>query len=356
MHARDGDDENESSWRLPRSCCIRRDEKISNPRIRNERIEMDRMKKGISPLIGLIVILGILLLVWYFVVSYYFRSVHTEEKVLVEMPLLTEGDKVETYVRSFQNAVELSLIQGCFEAGNQGNTLWGYYDQLRVSESDFLDEIGRKTNENLRRYLEDYKNFAGQHAPEIELPEPSELSVSEVKWNNETVEIVFNKINFSTSLRDFEITRIFNPKAKIRSRLNRTFELARFLIVNDYLGKQIEVDVFFDYLFDNPTKCDPEYVEDINDMIDDVVLPSMKERVNRDWSMLHPDENVQIVRLERIEDVEISKKDSDCGVEVKVLVTIKDLNYLFLVWDGGVREENLRLNFQVVGGRRMKLR
>ena len=69
------------------------------------------MNKGFGPFIPLIII-GVVLFVEFIVVSTLFKKENTEHRQLLEASLISKSDKVETYVRSFLRATDLSSLQG----------------------------------------------------------------------------------------------------------------------------------------------------------------------------------------------------------------------------------------------------
>jgi len=294
------------------------------------------MKKGIAPLIPIIVILALLLTAEYFIVSYLIRSEYIVARFLSESIVLSKADKVETYVRSFQSAVELSLLQACYNIKDHSSELWQDYDVSYVpKENDFKEMIVSNATYNLTEYLQDYVDFIANpdnNAEEIEIPDPTISGGNVNEFEDNYISIVFNKeVHFEVPE---EIDNAFNPTASIKTKLKEVWDQTNDLIDNNDIGKKIHPEVKDD-------EC--TVADTLNDKVDQALTNFENEF----------DEDIKI-DLERIGSVSNLQKIADCcQVTATVKVTMNDTSRKYPVYNkemNGVSEEYLGLIYRVRTG------
>jgi hypothetical protein len=306
-----------------------------------------KMSKGAIGIIAFIVILGLILLVEYFVVSYLVRFEYVVGRFMSEVPVLSEADKVETYVRSFQGAVELSLLQGLYETKDQSQVLWYDYGSNIPDLNTIEGIIIQKTEANVKQYLSEYGVFAWNNAKEdMELPSSSKISGGNIdKWENGLVLIKFSSIMFTGRKGDLTINRIFKPSGRVRTHFKTVWDLTNSSISNDEIGTQIR----------NKVNSDINTVDKCNDVND---VKNKMNTVVEDYKTLfnsnNAGKNVQInlvIDSYDISPVYIGGSFDHCQVTITVKVKMEDQKYKYPVYDGsGVIEDYLGLIYRIRTG------
>jgi hypothetical protein len=188
----------------------------------------------------LIVVLGLVLLAEYFIVSSYVRFEYVVSRFMSEVPVLSEADKVETYVRSFQNAVELSLLQGLYDIKDQSQGLWYEYPNPNIPDEITIQNyaIGN-TTKHVNEYLTDYFDFAQKNAEDITIPLEKVRGGNIIKWENKAISIEFTGITFSGNKGDLKIDRVFKPIGRVRTQFKNIWDLTNALVRSDEIGEKI---------------------------------------------------------------------------------------------------------------------
>ena len=303
-----------------------------------------KMRKGIIGWIGFFVAFAILLTLEYFYVSSWIRNEFIVGRFEKEAPLISEADKLETYARSFEDAVELSLLQACYDTKDQTSSLWYDYE-LKVKEENILNEIKLKTINNAKEYLDSYKDFAGKNAKEMKIPNSDEITDGEVGWDTTGVNVSLNEIVFHAEIKDFSINKTFKPRAKLRSGLWNVWNASKYFMKNDVIGNSIT---------------------DMKIKEDECNEATMEQKINDNLKKIKDDfnsnnEDVQIKKLE-LEDIKTKKFENATGfrccqvnVTVKVDMENQDKNdekkYKFPVFNGSkVIEDYLGFIYKIRTG------
>ncbi|MDI6825827.1 MAG: hypothetical protein QMD36_01370 [Candidatus Aenigmarchaeota archaeon] len=203
-----------------------------------------RMRKGIHPLIPFIVALGILLVLEYFYVSYFVRTEFIAGRYLREAPMLAEADKLETYVRSFENAVKLSLIQTIYSAGTGKVILEKDFDSIysnetklpywQVYNSSYVPDDAKLRSFTLRvassfmtDYIREFKEF-------VDIPQDSTAYAAD--FDNESITVIGNELVFERKTKDVHIVRKLEPEARVKTNFVKMIKVIRAMVENDLLG------------------------------------------------------------------------------------------------------------------------
>jgi len=232
------------------------------------------MKKGIAPAIAVIgIALLLIVLEVAFVVGSIWGRQHTEKRYLVEASLISKSDKVETYVRSFQRATDLSSLQAIHDAGTEHIVLpydfssSGYpqysdnykmaYWQIFDEENNkmplpeiMLNKIRQKVSWISTCYLNDYLKAFGDFSQasdfEMTIPDP-DLSpvIARATFDGQTIRVEGEEISFQRTAevdeQEINIVRRFNPYSNVDTRLGEIIQLAWDIVDNDRLGNLVIV-------------------------------------------------------------------------------------------------------------------
>lgn len=302
----------------------------------------NKKSKGGIDIIVLVVILGVILVIEYFVVSYFVRFEFIVGRFLSEAPVLSEADKLETYVRSFQGAVELSLLQGIYDIKDQSQTLWYDYPNSQIpDENTIKNDIIEKTREHVNDYLNDYSDFARKHAKDItiDLTLPNGGNIK--KWEDSAVSIEFYDTTFTGKAGSLNIDRTFKPTGRVRTYFKRVWDLTKTLIASDTIGEKIREKISSDITNENDCNAD-----NVNNKLNDVLKNYADEFNNND--------NIKIdLNLESSEFSPVSDGGvfSYCKVSAIIKVKMEDNTYQYPVYNiTGVIEDYLGLIYRIRTG------
>jgi len=312
-------------------------------------------------IIAVILVLGLLLLIEYFVVSYFIRFEYVVGRFMSEVPLLSQGDNVETYVRSFQNAVELSLLQGIYDIKNQGQNLWFDYGSTMPDETTIRNWIIGNTTVHVNEYLTDYSEFA-QNNGKIDIPnpnvKPNTIKFPDLKWEDGSppliegsVSIEFNEIDFKKEKDGLIFDRTFKPSGRVRTFFKGVWGFTNDLILNDKIGVKVREKINAE--INTEDQCT---VDNVKSKIRPVVEDDFKNNFNNN----HADKNVQIaltVENYDVKPISVGGSFDHCQVTitVKVIMEVKDKTddkkYKYPVFDGSkVVEDYLGLIYRIRTG------
>jgi len=312
------------------------------------------MKKGIAMIIPLIIILGLLLLGEYFVVGVYARKEYTLSRFFSEVKYISESDKIETYVRSFQDAVSLSLIQSCYGSSFRTNRWQVYvapnsYQKMIDSETDIRNSIANNAINNVKSYLSEYINFVqvpDNGAEELVLAESDTANIKNpvVSWDATTVTLMFDKIVFRTT--DNAYARSFNPTVSINTKMSK--------IQNTYAANFInQVNNDISLISVAQSNCN---INGINSAVDGQ-LNIIKKQFNDD----NKDNGIEVSGFKRSSTITVKKiLESDgtftcCRFNVELAINMTDVKdsipIKYVVYNGvGVSEESLGFRFFIETG------
>jgi len=233
---------------------------------------MFRKKKGVATLVA---ILGMALILIGTSVAFIAGSIwgrqHAEEKYLFEAGLISKSDKVETYVRSFLRATDISSFQAIHDSGNEQIVLpydfnpsgypkysdkynmsyWQIYNEVdkrmppaSVMLNKMRQEVSWISSCYLYNYQKAFRDFAQTSDPEMIIPDPSASSIIVgVTFGDEIIyvegeETVFQKIS-EVADQEIEIERRFNPYSEVNTSFEKIIEKAESIVYDDLLGKLI---------------------------------------------------------------------------------------------------------------------
>jgi hypothetical protein len=254
-----------------------------------KRVKVNEMSKGFGW--ELLIIIGLILLIEYFVVSYFIRFEYVVGRFLTEVPVVSEADKLETYVRSFQDAVELSLLQGIYNIKNQSQELWFDYPTVNIPDDNKIKEmIISNTTEIVKKYLDEYINFVDSNKQEIEIPQPSEISggnINNDEWVGSSISVEFSVISFKAKNNDMNFNRVFKPSGRLRTQFKVVWGLTKDLIKNDEIGKKAREKITAEI-----TTQDQCTVDDVNSKVKDVL-----NQFKNDFNSMNSDKKIVINEL-----------------------------------------------------------
>lgn len=271
------------------------------------------MNKGIAT-VTLVIILGIILLIEYFIVSYFVRFEFVVGRFMAEVPVLSEADKVETYVRSFQNAVELSLLQGIYDIKDQSQVLWYDYEDPNVKmpdENEIKKNIDEHATSHVNEYLRDYLGFIENNKVGDITINPSSTTGKSISWDDSSISMEFYEITFTGTKGDLKINRALTPSGRVRTQFKRIWDLTNSLIKNDEIGKEIASEI---------TTQDQCTVDNINNNI--------LKKIENSFNSIHSGEKIEIkLNSENTETTPILNNDGSfnyCQFKMTLKVAMED--------------------------------
>ncbi len=223
------------------------------------------MKKGIGPVI-LIIIIPIVLIVEGVVVSTVFKKERLELRQLLEASLISKSDKVETYVRSFMGATDLSSVQGLDAFGTSQIVLpydfdstyhrtynmsyWQIYDTKLIPPREvLLNKTRQKTAWVSSCYLENYMKSYDSFSEEVRMSGAPRLTVGYITDSTILVKLSDNVGDLEATLSgefgwegetsEIDIKRHFRPYSLMYTEFGKIVETAENIIYDDTLGKLI---------------------------------------------------------------------------------------------------------------------
>jgi hypothetical protein len=311
------------------------------------------MKKGIAMIIPLIIVLGLLLLGEFFVVGVYARKEYTVSRFFSEVKYISESDKIETYVRSFQDAIALSLIQSCYDSSFRTNKWQVYvapssYQNTIESEINIRNSIGNDAINNVKNYLNEYINFIqfpDNGAEELVLSDTANIKNPAMSWDDTTATIKFDRITFRTN--DNSYKREFSPMASINTKMSKIQNTYASNFINNYVNTAISS------ISPAESNCN---INGINSAVDGQ-LNTIKNQFNND----NKDNGIEVSGFKRSSTITVKKiLESDgtftcCRFNVELAINITDVRdtvpIKYVVYNGvGVSEESLGFRFFIETG------
>jgi hypothetical protein len=314
--------------------------------------KVDEMSKGMIEILAFVIVLGIILLIEYFVVGYFVRFDFVVGRFLREAPLLSEGDKVETYVRSFQNAVELSLLQGIYDMKNQSQNLWFDYGSTMPDETTIKNWIIENTTVHVNEYLTDYSKFAKNNG---NINIQGTINPGKLKWANGDppltegyVSIEFNDdIEFKREKDSLTFDRTFKPSGTVRTEFETVWDLTNILISNDLIGENAS-----DKVKTEITTSDQCTVNNVKDKLSDSNGALYEFEQNFNNTHTNANEKIGIaLTLEDVSDVDWVGSFNYCQFKITVKVVMEDNTHNYPVFNGSaVIEDYLGLIYRIKTG------
>jgi hypothetical protein len=310
---------------------------------------MDRVKKMISKgaigIVAFIVILGLVLLVEYFIVTYFIRFDYIVGRFMSEAPILSEADKLETYVRSFQSAIELSLLQGIYDIKDQSQPLWYDYPNSQMpDENTIKNNIIDKTTPHANDYLTDYYDFARKNAKDITIT-GSQIGGGEIKkWEDSSVSIEFYDVTFTGKKGSLNIVRTFKPTGRVRTQFKKVWDSTKNLISTDAIGVKIREKISSEVT--NENDCDPSNPTNVINKLNDV-LKNYADEFNKNDN-IKIDLNLESSEISPVLDGGVF---SYCKVIATVKIKMEDRTYKYPVYNvTEVVEDYLGLIYRIKTG------
>jgi hypothetical protein len=317
------------------------------------------MKRGIAMIIPLIIILGLLLLGEYFVVGVYARKEYTLSRFFSEVKYISESDKIETYVRSFQDAVALSLIQSCYDLSFRTNRWQVYvapnsYQNTIESETDIRNSIANNAITNVKNYLNEYIKFVqlkANSAEELVLAESDSANIvnPSVSWDDTTVTLMFDKIVFRTT--DNAYTRSFNPTASINTKMSKIRETYAASFINGQPACSFNVNTATSSISIAQINCN---VSGINSAVDNSIASGKLKTAKDCFNTENQANGVEVSGFKRTAnptDITWVAASSCCKFNVELAINMTDISTKYVIYNGaGVSEESLGLRFLIETG------
>lgn len=212
------------------------------------------MKKGILGAIIIFFIITIAVAVISYVIGTILSRQGIAKRALFEASLISESDKVETYVRSYQKATELSLIQSIYDTGvgtvileSDFNSIysekynmpyWQVYDNKYVPTNEKIaNSTASVSAAYMTKYLEKYKEFSLNNFPMI-LPDTVKTRPSSI--NDDVISLQAEKLIFhrDTKISDQKIVidRNFVPYAEVKIKFGKMLNISRNLTEKNELN------------------------------------------------------------------------------------------------------------------------
>lgn len=226
---------------------------------------MIKMKKGFYGPLIIVVALAIILIAEMVTVSTIFKKERTEHRQLLETSLISEADRVETYVRSYLRATDLSSLQSIHTFGEgeivlpyDSNSMyysqdynmsyWQIYDSLIPPREILLNkarqEIGWVSSCLLENYLTSYDAFSSDITM-VGVPRPNVESISggEIIIRQSAADMgAYTMGEFEGDL--IKINRDFRPYSIIITRFGDVITKAVSIVDNDLLGQLIRNEIY----------------------------------------------------------------------------------------------------------------
>jgi len=293
------------------------------------------MNKGFGPFIPLIII-GVVLFVEFIVVSTLFKKENTEHRQLLEASLISKSDKVETYVRSFLRATDLSSLQG-IDAFGTGQIIlpyefdstyhntynmpyWQIYEELIPPKEVLLNTARQKTAWVSSCYAENYFNSYQEFSDEVTLDGISILTTDSI--NNDEILVkqspdlpdlsatLSGDFGWGESKNEITIIRSFRPYSRIDTKFGKVVERAEDIVYGDLLGKLIRNEI---------------YIHDIENLNE--VRNKLDELANNP-SLAEPDIKI-ILKIPRSNDYVYDSGTGNAAAIINVTIYDNSINYSF---------------------------
>lgn len=233
--------------------------------------------------------------------------------------------RIETYVRSFENAVQLSLIQGCYKEIDQSSILWSDYGKMEVTSDEiFNGSIAPRIKEIANDFLEKYRNFARDHEEGIYIKgETSDnLTKAYISLTDDEIRVTFEDyLYFKGKIKNSKFNRVYKPSAALPSKLKKVWDSIQDFLESDKVGKKIEE------LSIAENECNVSFVEQ--------KVKNKLKSARKDFNRDHDIENITMTML-NVVSVRVKKVYDESGFECcQINVTFRggvfDKNYIYPV-------------------------
>ncbi len=219
-----------------------------------------RRKGIIEMMIGVV----IFLIFFIFYITTQLTNSSALKRSVAENGLLLAGSKVETYARSFLDALRLSLLQATYDAGmSYADKSWQCYgssclggacspDRVRgdIVNGDSAIGLNGSTGYANYTYLQAYRGFAKGNEPNMVLPGNLGASVSGIfdsnyiyaRWPDATFGYCDQRTSDGKACApgsQVAIDRTFTPEANLSTVFGRMYGLASDIISGDWLKQQV---------------------------------------------------------------------------------------------------------------------
>lgn len=208
-------------------------------------------------------------------ISYFMGTIMSKRGVakryLYEASLISESDRVETYVRSFQRACDLSLIQSVYDSGKEYILLpydfdddppdaeysqkynmayWRIYDEmyippLPIMKNKVKQEISWISSNYVDGYQEVFKDFSESSKSGISISGPTRVRVTDLSENGIIIQGEANYFSYITKVedQDIDIEREYIPNSELNIKLEKMIEIANNIVYgNDIVDAVINND------------------------------------------------------------------------------------------------------------------
>jgi len=228
--------------------------------------DLIKSNKGYGPLV-IIIALAIILIVEMIVISTAFQKEKVTHRYLLEASLISQSDKVETYIRSFQHATDLSFLQAIHDSG-LGSIVLPYdyktYSQkynlsylqiynsqippVEIMKNKFRQKISWVSSCYLDDYYDAYQDFAESSGFDMTFSNVCLLNVKEFTDSKFSVggteDMVFHRYSTADD-QMIDITRSFKPYSELETKFVSMIEVAENMVNSDILGRCVRNETHY---------------------------------------------------------------------------------------------------------------
>lgn len=302
--------------------------------------------KGFWGLAILMIILFFILILVAWSAGSLIGRTYPVKRYLFEASLISESDKVETYVRSFQRATDLSILQSVYDSGRGSIVLpyeftnpysekyllpyWKIYDETYIPPEDVLKDIlKQKISWDGSCYIKNYyDSFKGFSSSEFKMKFSSfpflrvkEINDDEVKVKGDSMSVERNDTVQGQSIK---INREFIPYSSLEVNLGRMIRIVEDIVSSDELKKCVT---------NESQVC---YRNDLGNL-----QPYLNE-LTKNWN--ERDIKVEFKIINPREDIEV--KNNRISATINVRIYDNRTNYtLFPLQDCNIKLDFLGFNF-----------
>ena len=151
----------------------------------------------------LLLALGILFFVEILIFSTAFGKITYFGRQIAEASILSSGDKLDSYVKSYTSSLQLSLLQSIYENGvGSQNDVWKDYSNVYVDDKINLlkQSIKTKTTDYAKQFLDQYKSYSqdtDHKSDSVTIPDSSTLTL--------TANLIFIPSDWSKQLTGYAV-------------------------------------------------------------------------------------------------------------------------------------------------------
>jgi hypothetical protein len=202
------------------------------------------------------VLFALVIIAEVFLFSTSFMDVMVRNRHSVEYEILFEGDKIETYVHSFLQSADLSLIQSVYDVGKNnviydyslkyykdGIPYWQIYDQSFIpSNEEMQSNISFVARSYINSYLDAYVSYAKKDGYSVsisKLSEDPQVSLDQNKILLSTTQQIQFLWSDLVDNQNLKINRSIPIDSSVSTVFMQTIDVARYIVENDLINQTI---------------------------------------------------------------------------------------------------------------------